>query len=244
MLHCHRFWWSIALLACLTPSNSALTIAINDISGASLSFGPSIDAFVLTNTLCEYYENIVDQVMETITDEILTSAAHSSRTIQRLDRPLHDRCSISLDMFMNTLENQLYDVRSDLLASIRPLVEVHLPPSFPDSFPTDDASPLPRMIADLTRDVNILNRRMGFELGQVINAEETTGIILRQSMPRCSAAIRFTRQKYVYFDEYHKTTTWLRSRLERIHRVLHIEFDARIKDAIQSITEDFLIDEY
>ncbi|KAF7721937.1 hypothetical protein EC973_003925 [Apophysomyces ossiformis] len=218
---------------------------MDDRDAEPISFKPSIDTFVLSNTLSEYYENIADQVMETMTNDILTSVEQLPMHTQRFGTSPQDDCLISLDLFISTLQNHLWFVRSDLLGCIRSLVETHLPALLSSSFPDgkDDVFPLPQMIADLTRDIKILNRVMRYELGRVINPKETSGIVLRQSMSGCPTATRLNWQRYLNVNGYLDSTRWLQNKLERIEQVLHVEFDARIKDIIQSVTEDFLIDE-
>lgn len=55
----------------------------NDV-GSWPSLSPSVDVVVMTNTLSEYYENIVDQVMATLTEDIMASAPYSFMSIFHL----------------------------------------------------------------------------------------------------------------------------------------------------------------
>lgn len=59
-----------------------------DNNSPRISLSPSVDVVVMTNTLSEYYENIVDQVMATLTEDVMASAPYSFMSIFRL-RPVH-----------------------------------------------------------------------------------------------------------------------------------------------------------
>lgn len=131
-------------------------------------------------------------------------------------------------------------MRTNLLSSIRPLVESNLLP--PPSTTTTDrvgSSSKPVMISSISQlsDDNILlalNRHLGFQLGLIVNADEAADIIISQSLPPQSSTTTIDRKVMV---------EWLRSWLSSIDPILRIEFDQRVQDATQSILEDFLVDE-
>ncbi|KAI8144858.1 hypothetical protein BJV82DRAFT_712194 [Fennellomyces sp. T-0311] len=139
----------------------------------------SIDAVAFTNALSEYYENIVDQVMSTLTEEITLSAPHSYMSIHHYGSIRRGRCRTSLRSFVHDLRDHLNLMRANLLASIRPLVESNLP----SVLPQQQTSDITVIGAGLTEDILALNRHIGLQLGLILNVEEAADIIISQSMP-------------------------------------------------------------
>lgn len=81
-----RHLLSITLLSCAlfgvsSAFNEQQAVRIDDITPQTTT---SVDAVAVTNALSEYYENIVDQVMATLTEEITLSAPRSFMSIHHL----------------------------------------------------------------------------------------------------------------------------------------------------------------
>ena len=77
---------SITLLSCAlfgisSAFNEQQAVRIDDTIPQTTT---SVDAMAVTNALSEYYENIVDQVMATLTEEITLSAPRSFMSIHHL----------------------------------------------------------------------------------------------------------------------------------------------------------------
>ena len=49
------------------------------------------NSLAVENSLCEYYEDIVDQVMETVTESIFASASHSFMTVRHYQVASHGK---------------------------------------------------------------------------------------------------------------------------------------------------------
>ncbi|KAG2215474.1 hypothetical protein INT45_003168 [Circinella minor] len=168
----------------------------------------SIDTLAMTNALSEYYENIVDQVMATLTKEITLSAPRSYMSIHHYGSVRRGRCRMSLRSFVHDLRDHLNLMRANLLASIRPLVESNLPSVLPytqeqhiqqqrrrrnmnynnnnnnnNDNNNDDDKDITVIGARLTEDILALNRHLGLQLGLILNVEEAADIIISQSMP-------------------------------------------------------------
>ncbi|KAI9306685.1 hypothetical protein BJ944DRAFT_177826 [Cunninghamella echinulata] len=142
---------------------------------------------MLSNSLTDYYENIVDQVMETTIEDIISSAPHTYTLIY----PDHvSDCQASLCPFLHALRDHLNFMRANLIASVRPLVDSNLP-SLPlrmiknnnkDTLDTVTITS-PNIANQLSEAIIVLNQRISFQLGLIINANEASDIIIRQSVP-------------------------------------------------------------
>ncbi|KAI8085048.1 uncharacterized protein BX664DRAFT_360838 [Halteromyces radiatus] len=151
-----------------------------------------INSYMLSNSLTDYYESIVDQVMETTIDDIISSAPHSYTLLY----PDHvNDCQASLCPFIHALRDHLNFMRANLIASVRPLVDSNLP-ALPlkmtsstnnNKYKTknDDhlASTAHAIASQLTETLTVLNQRMSIQLGLIVNAKEAADIIIRQSVP-------------------------------------------------------------
>ncbi|KAI9314265.1 hypothetical protein BX666DRAFT_1814607, partial [Dichotomocladium elegans] len=213
----------------------------------------------VTNALSDYYENIVDQVMATLTEEITLSAPHSFIT--------------SFRFFVHALRDHLNLMRSNLLASIRPLVESNLPVILEHKntahqhtlAANPDAAISTTGLSGLTEDILTLNRHIGNQLGLIVNMDEAADIIINQSIPASlfdehvqqeAAVVVVSRQRWRLSNskdqhiqqqqeqrpESKVLSNWLRSWLAEIEHIISVQFDERVQDATQSILEDFLLD--
>ncbi|ORZ05859.1 hypothetical protein BCR42DRAFT_443585 [Absidia repens] len=232
-----------------------------------------INSYTLSNSLTDYYESIVDQVMETTIDDIITSAPHSYTLLY----PDHvNDCQASLCPFIHALRDHLNFMRANLIASVRPLVDSNLPtlPLKMTSSSNDDlASTAHIMATQLTETLIVLNQRMSIQLGLIINANDAADIIIRQSVPLTNSEPRHSRHQrrstssssaYTrrapnksswnsevtdYYNDKQQSkatkamTEWLHLWLSEIESILYAQFDDRIQDVIQAIMEDFLVEE-
>ncbi|KAI8059284.1 hypothetical protein BC940DRAFT_338276 [Gongronella butleri] len=207
-----------------------------------------INSYMLSNSLTDYYEAIVDQVMETSIGDIISSAPHS----YMLFYPDHvSGCQASVCPFIHALGDHLNLMKSNLVASVRPLVDAHLPTLPLKMMPaTNEAKTVDvvQVANQLSEAMNILNQRMALHLGLIINANEAAEIIIRQSVPLTNSEHTSDASEYA---DTHKTATkatkamteWLHLWLSEIEGVFYSQFDERIQDVIQSILEDFLVEE-
>ncbi|KAG2220460.1 hypothetical protein INT45_004202 [Circinella minor] len=222
----------------------------------------------IENSLSEYYKDIVDQVMESVTESIFASASHSFMTVRHYQVSNHD--------------DHLTLVRSNLLASVRPLVQSDLQVILPME-ELASSSEL-TLTTRVNRVVIHLNQRLAEQLGHMINVDEATDKIIRQSLVDNRYLAHCTGQKSaqlqleqllaaltsffnspkktnqsvesssVVIEQQHKKkprhrsietneavlmSQWLHSWLSEIPGILTIEFDKRMHEAVQSVLEDF-----
>ncbi|ORX57071.1 hypothetical protein DM01DRAFT_1334627 [Hesseltinella vesiculosa] len=198
-----------------------------------------INSYMLSNSLTDYYESIVDQVMESSMTDIIRSAPHS----YKLFYPDHvTDCKASVCPFMHALSDHLNLMKSNLVASVRPLVDANLPtlplkmtPAKANSKNVDFV----KVATQLSEALNVLNQRMALHLGLIINANEAADIIIRQSVP-----LPNSEQPSENDTKATKAMTeWLHLWLMEIEGVFYSQFDERIQDITQSILEDVLIEE-
>ncbi|CAO3622169.1 unnamed protein product [Cunninghamella blakesleeana] len=227
-----------------------------------------INSYMLSNSLTDYYENIVDQVMETTIEDIISSAPHSYTLIY----PDHvSDCQASLCPFLHALRDHLNFMRANLIASVRPLVDSNLP-SLPLKMTKNTKYELSATASNIANQLSetiiVLNQRISFQLGLIINANEASDIIIRQSVPltnseQSSNGFRnrhplksnmkvdnddWNNDEIEFYNEQQQSKStksmieWLFIWLSDIEGTLYSQFDERIQDVIQSIMEDFLIE--
>ncbi|KAI7856263.1 hypothetical protein BDC45DRAFT_63556 [Circinella umbellata] len=147
----------------------------------------------IENSLSEYYKDIVDQVMESVTESIFASASHSFMTVRHYQVSNHDQCKTSLPSFVHALNDHLTLVRSNLLASVRPLIQSDLQVILPmeELSSSSELAPSTRV----NRAVIHLNQRLAEQLGNMINVDEATDKIIRQSLVESRYLAHCTGQK-------------------------------------------------
>lgn len=89
------------------------------------------------------------------------------------------RCRTSFRSFVHALRDHLNLMRSNLLASIRPLVESNLPTILEHK----DRHTATAGVSGLTEDILTLNQHIGNQLGLIANVDEAADIIINQSIP-------------------------------------------------------------
>ncbi|KAL0092309.1 hypothetical protein J3Q64DRAFT_1694833 [Phycomyces blakesleeanus] len=209
-----------------------------------LTHTSTIDTLTLTNSLSDYYENIVNQVMETMTRDIVVSAPHTFMDIHSHTLGDHS-CRTSLRAFIRSLHTQLDGLQTHLLDSVRPLVESNLPSHARPSLDT----------AKLNDAIIILNRHISFQLDIILNPPNTARRVIQQSITKIDdqmwddtlvqRPIQMTSSllEDSTLREASELTTWLAGSLSEMGGILRVEFDGRVQDAMQSMMEDFLEDE-
>ncbi|KAI7886933.1 hypothetical protein K492DRAFT_189694 [Lichtheimia hyalospora FSU 10163] len=192
------------------------------------------------DTLAEYYEEIVDQVMEVVSDSMYASAPTT----------LMIECRTSLSLLMPSLENQLSQLRASLNSSIRPLLVNNL-----------------RVVVRGQDAMIDLNHRLAYQLGTLIRAEQTASTIVRESMvdsasyTHCVEMDSATVINAILNSLFSTSTTskdntmsltppkaneavntrqWLRSWFHDIGGILAIEFDKRIHQGVKVVLENYL----
>ncbi|CAO3596598.1 unnamed protein product [Absidia cylindrospora] len=218
---------------------------------------PKVISQTLSSDLTYYYENIVDQVMETTTNDIITSAPHAYDLLY----PGYD-CQVSTCPFISTLHDHLNLMRANLIASVRPLFDCNLPALLSKSTLSnndDYTSTADTMTNQMMEILIVLNQRLSIQLGLIINANNAASIIIHQSVPRTHSERRFSRTRRHrsssqtfswhahenlswksdgvnnYKDRANKALTeWLRLWLSDIENTLYTQFDDRIEDIIRN----------
>ncbi|KAG0168740.1 hypothetical protein DFQ28_002579 [Apophysomyces sp. BC1034] len=205
--------------------------------------------------MSEYYENIVDQVLETTTEKIISAAPNSYIAAQRSQKDV-----ATVQTFVRGLQGHLNYMRADLLSAVRPLVESNIPSLLPVSLvgtmhlneddDDDDAEQYqdsnnslpsaPVIASELTEVFLTLNKHMAIQLGLIVNADEAANNIVQQSIQNPHTSDVSKKHGETGSEIL---TKWLQSWFAQIEVTLCTEFDGRVHDAIQSIMEDFLIDD-
>ncbi|ORZ12693.1 hypothetical protein BCR42DRAFT_75513 [Absidia repens] len=223
---------------------------------------PKVISHTLSTGLTDYYENIVDQVMETTIDDIITAAPHAYDLLY----PGYD-CQVSTCSFISTLRDHLNLMRANLIASVHPLFDSNLPvllskltlSNNDDDF-TGTADTMTNQVMEL---LIVLNQRLSIQLGLIINANDAARIIIHQSVPHHSSKRQFSRTRRRrssskqfswhahenlswnsdgvnnYKDRANKALTeWLHLWLSDIENILYTQFDDRIEDVIRNAIAD------
>ncbi|KAF7720808.1 hypothetical protein EC973_006008 [Apophysomyces ossiformis] len=209
--------------------------------------------------MSEYYENIVDQVLETTTEKIISSASQQVIASQILQKSTGN----TVQSFVRTLHSHLNFVRADLLSAVRPLVESNIPALLPvslvgtmhlneddddddaDQYQNENNNALPSapvIASELTEVFLTLNKHMAIQLGLIVNVDEKAHSIVQQCIRNMKPLPNSVHQT----DDGQASemlSTWLHTWLGQIETTLSVEFDGRVHDAIQSIMEDFLIED-
>ncbi|KAI8991365.1 hypothetical protein BDF20DRAFT_967443 [Mycotypha africana] len=129
-------------------------------------------AFLLTESLSEYYENIIDQVMLDVSEEVLST----------LPRMLSSQDDVEArQLAEKSFNRNLNFMRASLLASINPLISTDLPQI--DGFSTSiSAKEAKKLEATLTKSILTLNKKISHQLGLIVNAERSSSILIRQAI--------------------------------------------------------------
>lgn len=228
--------------------------------------------FLLTESLSEYYENIVDQVMLDVSDQVLTTLpeiiSHGDVEVRQLAQ--------------KSLNRNLNFMRASLLASVNPLVSTDIPQiaglttiqneasssKLSSSTVTEDKTQ--QMESILLESIMTLNKKISHQLGLIVNAEQSSSILIRQanSHPQHNNDRQEINKSTVITVEWKlrqpfqinvireepKTITsnvnddmvseseWLFNQLTAVELNLLNEFNDRTLDAIQLVMESLALD--
>ncbi|KAG1438268.1 hypothetical protein G6F56_012708 [Rhizopus delemar] len=204
----------------------------------------------LTETLSGFYETVIDQVMLDVSEDILkyipSSISHEN---------IQARHSV-----IKSMDRQLNFMRASLLASVNPLVslDIHRTVELEQSDLEDTEKLTKKLITALPS----LNEKISHQLGLIINAKQSSVILMRQAASLVhrttmgkSTAIKVEwklRQPFqinvVRENQYNQEmdttieSQWLLEKLSKIEINLLDEFNDRVQEVAELVTERFIID--
>ncbi|CAO3617211.1 unnamed protein product [Cunninghamella echinulata] len=132
--------------------------------------------FIITlgNNLEDYYESITDQIVISLNKDIMSSA--SSMYLINYDQESNS--------FSHSLHHHLNLMRYHLLASIRPLIDSNIPWIFIKKEEEGiDTKNEYSWTQSMTKKILLLNQRISQQLGMIINVDETSFMMIYQSLP-------------------------------------------------------------
>ncbi|KAI9476511.1 MAG: hypothetical protein EXX96DRAFT_507784 [Benjaminiella poitrasii] len=218
--------------------------------------------FLLTESLSEYYENIVDQVMLDLTEDVLSFLPES---ISHGDVEVRQSSQKSMNRNLNFM-------RASLLASINPLVSTDIPQVhgfdiIQDKYTKAANTEQQELESILSDAILTLNKKISHQLGLIVNAEQSSSILIRQAstqLTRSQAAnvekptvitvewkLRRPFQINVFRERRSAASTiendaleseWLFSQLSSVEINLLNEFNDRVEEAIQVVMETLSFD--
>ncbi|KAG2213427.1 hypothetical protein INT47_009101 [Mucor saturninus] len=217
--------------------------------------------FLLTESLSEYYENIVDQVMLDVSENVLS---YIPKSISQGDVEVRQLAQKSLNRNLNFM-------RASLLASVNPLVSTDIPQIAGLTTIQNEATKLSEEINQHTEEMEslllesilTLNKKISHQLGLIVNAEQSSAILIRQAntaqrtrqenKPTVITVEWKLRQPFqinVLREEQETTNNdivlleseWLFDQLSLVEENLLTEFDDRTQEAIQLVMESLALD--
>ncbi|CEP11555.1 hypothetical protein [Parasitella parasitica] len=251
---------SIFALSCLAFSAvNAAPILLSSMSTASPKPYISEAGFLLTESLAEYYENIVDQVMLDVSENVLAylpqSISHGNVEARQLAQ--------------KSMNRNLNFMRASLLASVNPLVSTDIPHidglnTIQQIDNTQERTNQNEIEANLLDSIMVLNKKISHQLGLIVNAEQSSSILMRQ------ASTHITRQadtekptvvtvewklrqpfqiNLIRQEEKEQTqqdvaseSQWLYVQLASVETSLLEEFNDRAQDAVLLVMESLALD--
>lgn len=87
------------VLGRVSTSTTTSSASVNNDDNQPSSSTIYVDAIVLTNALSEYYENIVDQVMASLTQDIVSSAPRTFTALHHTRSTTTDHHGIHISIF-------------------------------------------------------------------------------------------------------------------------------------------------
>ncbi|KAI8346904.1 hypothetical protein EDC96DRAFT_521363 [Choanephora cucurbitarum] len=224
--------------------------------------------FLLVESLSEYYENIVDQVMLDVSEDILSfvpqSISHGEVEVRQLAQ--------------KSLNRNLNFMRASLLASVNPLVSTDIPQinglteiqqeaivSMTSEEQISHEDNQQELEATLLSSIMTLNKKISHQLGLIVNAKQSSSILIRQANTRTLTKsktgptvvtiewkLRRPFQINVHREEKTETieqqydvtseSEWLHHQLSAIEVNLLNEFDDRAQEAVQLVMESLALD--
>ncbi|KAI8643234.1 hypothetical protein BD408DRAFT_415179 [Parasitella parasitica] len=249
---------SIITMSCIVFSAvNAAPILLSSISTASSKPYISEAGFLLTESLAEYYENIVDQVMLDVSENVLTFLPQS---ISHGNVDARQSAQKSMNRNLNFM-------RASLLASVNPLVSTDI--SHIDGLNTiqqidntQERTNQDEIEANLLDSIMILNKKISHQLGLIVNAEQSSSILMRQASThiikqgdaekpsvvtvewklRQPFQINVIHQEEQTQQDVAFESHWLYGQLASVETNLLEEFNDRAQDAVLLVMESLALD--
>ncbi|KAI8095751.1 hypothetical protein BDF21DRAFT_328897 [Thamnidium elegans] len=218
--------------------------------------------FVLTESLSEYYENIVDQVMLDVSETVLSfipqSISHGDIEVRQLAQ--------------KSLNRNLNFMRASLLASVNPLVSTDIPQIAGLTTIQNEANLIKLTALETEHDqqmetllfdsIMTLNKKISHQLGLIVNAEQSSSILIRQATtqritqkqenPTIITVEWKLRQPFQFNlirEQVESVNTdlivqseWLLEQLSLVEQSLFNEFNDRTEEAVQLVLESLALD--
>ncbi|KAI8347337.1 hypothetical protein BD560DRAFT_411116 [Blakeslea trispora] len=223
---------------------------------------------LLVESLSEYYENIVDQVMLDVSENVLSfvpqSISHGEVEVRQLAQ--------------KSLNRNLNFMRASLLASVNPLVSTDISQvsglteiqqeailSMASEGQRSHQDNQQELEETLLSSIMTLNKKISHQLGLIVNAKQSSSILIRQANTRTITKsktgptvvtiewkLRQPFQINVHREEKLETiekqydmtseSEWLHHQLAAIETDLLNEFDDRAQEAVQLVMESLSLD--
>ncbi|GAA5806416.1 hypothetical protein EDC94DRAFT_524676 [Helicostylum pulchrum] len=218
--------------------------------------------FVLTESLSEYYENIVDQVMLDVSETVLSfipqSISHGDVEVRQLAQ--------------KSLNRNLNFMRASLLASVNPLVSTDIPQIAGFTTVQNEANLIKLTALETEHDqqmegllfdsITTLNKKISHQLGLIVNAEQSSSILMRQATTQRNTQkqenptvitvewkLRQPFQFNLIREQVESVNTdlivqseWLLEQLSLVEQSLFNEFNDRAQEAVQLVLESLALD--
>ncbi|KAF1798135.1 hypothetical protein V8B55DRAFT_1551863 [Mucor lusitanicus] len=247
---------SIITLSCIVLSvvNAAPIISSPSSSKSYISEA----GFLLTESLSEYYENIVDQVMLDVSEDVLTylpqSISHGNVEARHLAQ--------------KSMNRNLNFMRASLLASVNPLVSTDIPQieglnAVQQIDNTQERTNQDEIEANLLGSIMTLNKKISHQLGLIVNAEQSSSILMRQATTQISKQVEIEKPTVVTVEwklrqpfqinvirqeeqqqqqDVTSESEWLYGQLSSVEINLLNEFNDRAQEAVQLVMESLALD--
>ncbi|KAK4509278.1 uncharacterized protein ATC70_007628 [Mucor velutinosus] len=250
---------SIITISCIVLSvvNAAPVIPSPSSPSSSKSY-ISEAGFLLTESLSEYYENIVDQVMLDVSEDVLTylpqSISHGNVEARHLAQ--------------KSMNRNLNFMRASLLASVNPLVSTDIPlieglGAVQQIDNTQERTNQDEIEANLLGSIMTLNKKISHQLGLIVNAEQSSSILMRQATTQITKQVEIEKPTVVTVEwklrqpfqinvirqeeqqqqqDVTSESEWLYGQLSSVEINLLNEFNDRAQEAVQLVMESLALD--
>lgn len=252
---------SIITISCIVLSvvNAAPIISSPSSPSSSSKSYISEAGFLLTESLSEYYENIVDQVMLDVSEDVLTylpqSISHGNVEARHLAQ--------------KSMNRNLNFMRASLLASVNPLVSTDIPQieglnTVQQIDNTQERTDQDEIEANLLDSIMTLNKKISHQLGLIVNAEQSSNILMRQATTQITKQAEIEKPTVVTVEwklrqpfqinvirqqeeqqqqqDVTSESEWLYGQLSSVEINLLNEFNDRAQEAVQLVMESLALD--
>ncbi|KAM3589469.1 hypothetical protein VKS41_000332 [Umbelopsis sp. WA50703] len=207
-------------------------------------------SYLIFESLCEYYENVSDEVLEAATLEMLYEDGLFDALKQDIG-PVDEHCwtATARPLLQSTLRVHFSINHANLLSHIRPLVSEILPTLLPLDQQQLDEDWLPgdRTAEALVPALYNLNQVMGFRLGTFMKTESLLNDLNERSALACRIndpfMVPIQKNLHVPSRNLVRSRAYLSSGFESIKQQLWTQYDEQIDDVIRVVMEDFMDDE-